>query len=279
MRSTATRYAVTFVIGFLATGFAVLPGACATSEAAPVGPSTQPEPLQPDQQSRVYFKIPLANEIIRLRTHFTVPAQPAEIGTLFLWPGLEPRAGGRNYDPIGLGVLQPVLTWGDACAPTPQPPTYSTWWISAQYVNVGNDPDYSGCKSGQAMSVNVGDPLDIDMTLNQTTGVWTQTVTGPAGSVDYSINMSGQAQNQALFAIEPWDGARSATDTLTFSDTTITFRDPDENSCRNPELSYTGTGGRITQPQPGTGGSCHIDTVTVNSPSLDRDVAAHGVTR
>ncbi|WP_141717393.1 hypothetical protein [Nocardia altamirensis] len=185
---------------------------------------------------------------------------------MFLWPGLEPREGGRNYYPIGLGVLQPVLTWGDACAPVQQPPTYSTWWISGQYVNVySRDPRYADCHSGPAMSVKVGEVLDMDIALDQATGVWTQTVKGQSGSVRYSINMRKQAQNMALFAIEPWDNARLAS-RLVFSDTTITFRDEAAQSCLTPELTYTGTGGTISKPTTVDGRRCHIDTVTVNTP-------------
>ncbi|MFI5779039.1 hypothetical protein [Nocardia sp. NPDC051570] len=226
----------------------------------------------PDQQSRVYFKIPAANEIVRLQTHFTVPAQPPQVGTMFLWPGLEPRPGGRNYDPIGLGVLQPVLTWGQSCAPDSQPSAYSTWWIAAMYVNVGNDPDYSGCRSGQAMSVRVGEVLDVDMVLDPATGVWKQTVTGRSGSVDFSIDMGEQAQNMALFAIEPWNNA-SLAGRLDFSDTTITFRDRADDSCLHPELTYTGTGGRISPPAV-DGARCHIDSIGVNSPTQATEQAA-----
>ncbi|CAM4267459.1 hypothetical protein NONI108955_17900 [Nocardia ninae] len=251
-------------------GFVALPSSFAEPgppgvTAPPGAPSTQPVPLEPDQQSRVYFKIPVANEFVRMQTRFTVPPKPARVGTMFLWPGLEPREGGRNYYPIGLGVLQPVLTWGPACAPVQQPPTYSTWWISGQYVNVySNDPRYRGCHSGRAMSVQVGEVLEMDIALDQSTGLWTQTITGQAGSVRYSINLRKQAQNMALFAIEPWDNARLA-NRLVFSDTTLTFRDEAAQSCLNPELTYTGTGGTISPPTV-DGRRCHIDTVTVNVP-------------
>ncbi|MCM6778207.1 hypothetical protein NDR87_32465 [Nocardia sp. CDC159] len=224
-----------------------------------------PGERQPDRQSRVYFKIPVGNEMIRLQTHFTVPPKLPRVGTMFLWPGLEPRPGGRNYEPIGLGVLQPVLTWGPSCAPRNQPPAYSTWWIAAMYVNVGNHPDYSGCRSGRAMAVRVGEVLAIDIALDRATGVWKQTVTGQSGSVNFSINLRDQAQNMALFAIEPWNGARFP-GRLDFSDTTITFRDRADDSCLRPELSYTGSGGRISTPTV-DGTRCHIDSISVNSPS------------
>ncbi|MFD6158320.1 hypothetical protein ACFWF7_33545 [Nocardia sp. NPDC060256] len=159
-----------------------------------------------------------------------------------------------------------MLTWGDACAPVQQPPTYSTWWISGQYVNVySKDPRYADCHSGRAMSLKVGEALDIDIALNSATGVWTQTITGQSGSVRYSINMARQAQNMALFAIEPWDNA-TIPNRLVFSDTTITFQNEAKQSCLTPELTYTGSGGTITPPTTTDGRRCHIDTVTVIPP-------------
>ncbi|RDI62842.1 hypothetical protein [Nocardia pseudobrasiliensis] len=264
----AARLASALVIALAAIAFADTPGSLAQDPVAVPQPDATIAPGEvrdPDQQSRIYFKIPVANEMVRLQTHFTVPPKPPRVGTMFLWPGLEPRPGGRNYDPIGLGVLQPVLTWGQSCAPPSQPPAYSTWWIAAMYVNVGNDPNYSGCRSGRAMSVKVGETLDIDMVLNRTTGVWKQTVTGKSGSVDFSINMRNQAQNMALFAIEPWNNARIP-GPLDFSDTTITFRDRADDSCLRPELTYQGPGGRISTPTV-DGTRCHIDSISVTSPT------------
>lgn len=91
----------------------------------------------------VYFNIPSSNLITYMQVEMTVPPKPNPGGAVFVWPGLQP--GGANYQPIGNGVLQSVLTWGKSCAPTSQPPAYSTWWISAQYVNtMGNYPGYTG---------------------------------------------------------------------------------------------------------------------------------------
>ena len=106
----------------------------------------------------VEFDISTQTQIVGLHTTLTVPAKPPASGTLFLWPGLQPLPGGKNYDPIGNGVLQPVLTWGGTCAPT-APNSYASWWISAQYVNTyGTDQGYTGCHGGQGMDVAVGDP-------------------------------------------------------------------------------------------------------------------------
>ncbi len=260
---------ITAVIALLSVTFVNIPAVAQPpaddqppSHSAP-GSGRTPWKFQPDGTSAIDLAIPNTNEIVAMRTHFTVPPKPPKRGTLFLWPGLEPAPGGGNYDPIGLGVLQPVLTWGDSCAPTKQPPTYSTWWISGQYVNVGDDPDYQGCHSGRAMSVAVGEVLDIDFALDRSSGVWTQTVTGRSGSVRYAINMRRQNQNRAIFAVEPWDNAQFAHQ-LVFSDTTITFRDADTRACTDPDVSYSGTGGAITKPTTSDGRTCHISTATVN---------------
>ncbi|HEY1754490.1 MAG TPA: hypothetical protein VGG72_03785, partial [Bryobacteraceae bacterium] len=87
---------------------------------------------------------------------------------LYLWPGLNPTGGSVHLMPINIGLLQSVLTWGtdQNCAPLSQePPAFSSWWISALYVNTA-EPGYVGCFSGDSMLVNPGDVLLIGMTLN-----------------------------------------------------------------------------------------------------------------
>jgi hypothetical protein len=81
------------------------------------------------------------------------PSKPISEGkVLFLWPGLQPSEKGSHFEPIGNGVLQPVLTYGVSCAPTQQPKAFSSWWISAQYVNtLSSHKQYKGCFSGPSM--------------------------------------------------------------------------------------------------------------------------------
>ena len=168
-------------------------------------------------------------QITRLQTTLTVPTEPPASGTLFLWPGLQPD--GANYNPIGNGVLQPVLTWGNSCAPGNQPRAYSTWWISAQYVNTdGSDPGYMGCYGGAVMSVKVGDQLNIDMHLAGT--VWAQTVTDEQSSqsVNFSFDMMNQAQNIAYFVIEEYSSAPVSE--VIFTNTTLTFASSDPGDCK-----------------------------------------------
>jgi len=179
----------------------------------------------------VYFISNTRTQIVRLQTTMIVPPKPAASGTLFLWPGLEPLSGSAHFGPIGTGVLQPVLTWGNSCAPGVQPRAYSTWWISAQYVNtLGSATGYMGCFGGQVMSVNVGDELTIDMQLVGSS--WSQTVTDlqTSKSVSFSEDLAEQAQNWAMFVIEEYSSAPVSA--ITFRDTVITYGAADAADCK-----------------------------------------------
>ena len=183
---------------------------------------------------RIWAKSP--HQIVRLQTKLVVPPTPPASGTLFLWPGLQPD--GVNFDPIDNGVLQPVLTWGSSCAPGKEPRSYSTWWISGQYVNTnGQVSGYTGCDGGAIMSVNVCDTLDIDMALSGST--WTQTVIDEqtAQTVTYSIDMKDQAQNLAYFVIEEYSSAPVSE--VIFTDTILTFDSSDATDCKVSERGQT----------------------------------------
>ena len=203
------------------------------------------------------------NQIVRLLTTLVVPAEPPPSGTLFLWPGLQPD--GTNYDPIDNGVLQPVLTWGPSCAPGKQPRAYSTWWISGQYVNTnGSDPGYTGCQGGPAMSVEVGDTLNIDMALAGT--VWTQTVTDAqtGQSVSYSIDMMNQSQNLAYFVIEEYSSAPVSE--VIFTDNTIMFGSADGADCK---LTMRGQNDYVSVPIPSSDGrSCAIQEIILRAQGI-----------
>ena len=224
-------------------------------------------PQAPGGQVTGYGFVELAanskNQVVRLQTTLTVPAKPPASGTLFLWPGLQP--GGANYLPIDNGVLQPVLTWGRSCAPGTQPAAYSTWWISAQYVNTyGKNPGYTGCSGGPVMSVNVGDALAIDMQLAGQ--VWNQTVTDEqtGQSVTFSKDMLGQAQNHAYFDIEGYSSAPVSE--VVFTNTTLTFGSADAADCR---LSRRGQTDFVSVPQPSSDGlQCSVQEITLRAQGI-----------
>lgn len=203
------------------------------------------------------------NQMVRLQTTLAVPPQPPASGTLFLWPGLQPN--GANFEPIDNGVLQPVLTWGPSCSPGKPPRSYSTWWISGQYVNTnGSYSGYTGCLGGPIMSVGVGDALNIDMALAGTT--WTQTVTDAqtGQSVSYAIDMMNQAQNLAYFVIEEYSSAPVSE--VVFTDTTITFGAPDAADCK---LAMRGQNDFVSVPVASSDGrSCAIPAIILRAQGI-----------
>ena len=205
----------------------------------------------------VEFTVATTTQITSLYTTLIVPAEPPSSGTLFLWPGLQPLQGSKNYNPIGNGVLQPVLTWGSTCAPT-APNDYSSWWISAQYVNTYSSyMGHTGCLGGSGMDVKVGDQLDIAMTLSGTT--WTQVVTDrqSAKSVNFSLDMLGQSQNWGLFQIEVPDGREPVSDVI-FTSTKITYAAADPGAC----APSRGTNDYFSAPQSSPDGrSCCVSKI------------------
>ncbi len=201
-----------------------------------------------------------ANRIVGLQTTLVVPAQPPGAGTLFLWPGLQPQAGGAGYAPIGNGVLQPVLAWGTSCAPGTEPATYATWWISAQYYDEeGTDPAHKGCYGGPIMAAPVAEALRVTMTLTGT--VWHQTVVGSGGSVGFEEDLAGQAQNRALFVIEGYSAAPVSD--VVFTDTTITFASSAPEDCA---VAQRGQDDFVSTPVPSSDGTgCFIEQIILRA--------------
>lgn len=205
----------------------------------------------------VRFGVAANNAITQMSTTLVVPAEPPPSGTLFLWPGLQP--GGSDFAPIGNGVLQPVLTWGPSCAPGSLGSAHSTWWISAEYVNLGSDQGYSGCQGGDRMPVNPNDNLIITMDLNDTT--WTQTVATAHGSVSFAKDLQGQSQNFAYFVIEE-DGQKPVSDVL-FQNTNITFANPEPGACHPQQVDGNDF---VAAPQVNAAGTqCTIDRLILRA--------------
>ena len=218
--------------------------------------------------------VPTPNQIVALQTSMTVPPLPPvptdPRAVLYLWPGLNPTNGSVNLMPINIGLLQPVLTWGtdQNCVPLSQePPAFSSWWISALYVNTAV-PGYAVCFSGDSMLVTPGDVLLMSMTLNPATGVWAQTVVVSATkqTVASDINLEGQGQNVATFAIEVNYGSTIHTPVV-FSNTVITFQSPDFSaSCSSGQ----GTRNAFTLTPPvlnSAGTQCSIATIVLTQPT------------
>jgi hypothetical protein len=208
------------------------------------------------------FTVATSTEITRLQTTMIVPPKPKPSGTVFLWPGLQPLPNGKSYQPIGNGVLQPVLTWGSTCA-AGAPNDYKSWWISGQYVNVSSrESAHMGCHGGDGMDVDVDDRLVIDMSRAGT--VWTQSVldakTGK--SVKFDIDMAGQAQNWAIFDIELPTSTKPAGD-LVFANTVITMAASSPMSCQPDSRGSTDY---FTAPRASADGTiCCIDRIVLRA--------------
>jgi hypothetical protein len=183
------------------------------------------------------------NGITSLKTTMLVPKKPTQMQTLFIWPGLQCN-NGQDPGRIGNGILQPVLTWGASCAPKLPSSFYSSWWISGMYVNVSTAAaGPTGCAGGDFLSTEVGDSLQIDMSVKGT--AWTQAILDltTMKSVDFTIDLKGQEQNWATWAIEvPAGETIMFTDQVVYTDSVLTFKSP-VTSCqpsqRGPSDSFT----------------------------------------
>lgn len=175
------------------------------------------------------YLAPSGVEIRSLKTTMVVPIVPTQKQTLFIWPALQSR-GAADPARVGNGILQPVLTWGGSCNPKLPSASeyYSKWWIAGMYVNVSSSvAGPTGCAGGDYMLTEVGDVLDVEISLKD--GKWTQTIVNTATmkTVDFTIDLKGQLQNWATWAVEVPDGESivPAADTI-FTQSVLTFSAP-----------------------------------------------------
>ena len=198
------------------------------SESAPPGPLTVSR-----EYAAVKYLARTPNQILSLKTTMQVPKTPSTRQTLFIWPGLQSKDGAADPARIGNGVLQPVLTWGSSCAPSRPSDGYAGWWISGMYVNVTTGAaGAGGCAGGDYLATEVGDLLDIDMSVNG--AVWTQTTTDrrTMETVDFAIDLKGQIQNDAMWIIEvPTGETIRPSEDVVFTQSVLTFASPVE-SCQ-----------------------------------------------
>lgn len=194
--------------------------------------SDAPGVMASTEYAAVKWVVASTTQLVGLWTTMIVPAKPAATsGTLYVWPGIQPYSYSQNFNPIGDGILQPVLSIGGTCAPG-APNDYASWWISGQYVNVSTGAaGASGCLGGAGMDVAVGDPLDIAMTLSGT--VWTQIVADrqTGKSVQFPMDLKGQGQNWATLAIEVPTSLTPVSDAV-FTATRLQFAASSPTSCQ-----------------------------------------------
>jgi hypothetical protein len=127
--------------------------------------------------------------------------------TVFIWPGLQPNGEQRScFSPIILGVLQPVLTYGNSCAPH-KPQNVEQWWISGQYVNtnldcdhVPNDfapvcDDFVHCHGGDFLTLNPGQEINTSMVYEPSDNSWLQTIKSGGDTRTYDIALDYCSEN------------------------------------------------------------------------------------
>jgi hypothetical protein len=202
------------------------------------------------------------NQFVGVHATLTVPAKPPPGGVIFVWPGTQTFPDGATVQPVGEGVLQPVLTWGNSCVPGALF-GYDTWWISPVYVNDATSiPELNGCHGGSVITVDVGDRLDLDMRLDGTT--WNQTVIDQNSkkSTKFSIDLRGQLQQRAIFEIELPTSAKPTEDVI-FEDIVLTMRDPEPGACA---LNNRGTNDYATKSRVSADGlHCCIDRIVLRA--------------
>jgi hypothetical protein len=179
----------------------------------------------------IEYDINPPNMFTGLRTTLAVPAEPAPNGQIFIWPGIQPTPSGVNFQPIGNGVLEAVLTWGPSCGPD-APASYSTWWIAPMYVNISSsDPQYSGCRGGKVAPAEPQQLLAIEMHLDGTK--WVQKVVSRSTMrvSEFSLDLKGQAQGRAFFDIE-LQTSNKPTEDIIFTNTVLSMDTSDPNACQ-----------------------------------------------
>lgn len=163
------------------------------------------------------------NEVLGVTMTMLVPKPPQPTsGVVFLWPGIQPSSEGGIS---GYGVLQPVLTWGSSC----NGQGHKGWWISGQYVYFTGALG-AKCEGGDILDLEVGDKLDIDMSLSGS--VWTQKITNQSTgkTVKFDRDLMGQKQVEVLYEIELQTQSKPSEDVI-FTQSVIHFSKSAPESC------------------------------------------------
>ncbi|MGZ2747505.1 hypothetical protein [Burkholderia stagnalis] len=219
------------------------------------------------------LNVPAPNEVTAFTTTFVVPNRPASQqppgAYINVWPALLPDSSSANFLPINKGVLQPVVKFW-------QP--YTDWKATATYDNIygtmppviagKRGPNKGEIDSNASFMVAPGDLIRESITLNPATGYWTVTmVDQTSGSIAATLvmNLEGQQQNIAAFALEVWRKANVGV-SMTFLDSTITFAKPDTtgaicNRAAGAANNYTMTPPRLDR----TRTKCGIAAVVLTS--------------
>lgn len=203
------------------------------------------------------------NVFVGLRTTLTVPATPEPTGHVYVWPGLQPAPYGTKFQPIGNGALMSALTWGAVCT-ADTPADFSSWWIAPLYTNPSSsDPEYSGCKVGDVTLVAPKQLVDVDIHLEGET--WVQRVVNrhTLESSDLSLDLQGQEQGRAFFAIAP-QTSNKPTEDIVFTNTVLYMERPEPEAC---EPVRRGVNDFASRPRVSADGTrCCIDRIVLRAP-------------
>jgi hypothetical protein len=98
-------------------------------------------------------------------------------------------------------------------------------------VNITSfDPNYRDCHGGPVVLTDVGDQLQMDITLDGTQ--WLQKVVdlNTKKSTEYTLDLQGQAQGRAFFVIELQTNAKPTEDII-FTKSVLTMAMPQPEAC------------------------------------------------
>jgi hypothetical protein len=182
---------------------------------------------------RVTFAVSAGNQVTALHTALTAPtlppAMPPPMGSLELFPSLQPNPLSVAPSVADLGAIQATLSWGPTCVPSSPKNAYGGWWASADYIDNALAGS-SVCQGGDGMDVKAGDVLAFDLVLQGT--VWSETITdGRTGhSVSFDIDVEGVPEVFPTFAIAP--NGQSPVSDVVFTSTTISMALPEPTACQ-----------------------------------------------
>jgi hypothetical protein len=126
------------------------------------------------------------------------------------------------------------------------------------------------------MDVEPGDTLHIEMSFSGSQWIQRVRKSQKGRSIDYVIDLRGQAQHYAYFDIELGDDGGPHVADVEFTDTTISFAEPDPDSC---VVRAWGPDDRTTRPKVRRGGSeCFIQRIVLKSkfPPTKSDPSCQG---
>jgi hypothetical protein len=211
----------------------------------------------------VEYDVQSPNVWLSMRTTLTVPAEPGRNGTIFVWSGVQPGSGGRNFEPVGNGVLQSTLTWGPSCAPGAPTEPYESWWISPLYVNVNSlDPAYSGCHGGPVITAQPSDELDLSIRWSEPQWLQRMANLRTLKSSEFGISLQGQDQGRVFFLIE-LPGENKLTEDIIYSHSVLTMAMPDPSAC---EPVFRGPNDFASKPRVSADGTrCCIDRIVLRA--------------